>query len=65
VFWDNWLKNLLSHIDIKYHKIQEVIADKVVEVVKISTLSNPADIFTKIVPVSKFQAALNLLRVKT
>jgi len=49
-----------KHIDIKYHKIREVIADKVVEVVKISTLS-----ITKIVPVSKFQAALDLLRVKS
>ncbi|KAL1189497.1 Retrovirus-related Pol polyprotein from transposon TNT 1-94 [Cardamine amara subsp. amara] len=53
-----------KHVDVKYHKIREVIADGIVEVLKISTLSNPADIFTKILPVSKFQTALNLLRVK-
>ncbi|KAG7554626.1 GAG-pre-integrase domain [Arabidopsis suecica] len=53
-----------KHIDIKYHKIREVIADGVVEVQKISTLINPADIFTKIVPVSKFKSALDSLRVK-
>lgn len=54
-----------KHIDVKYHKIRDCIADGIVEVLKISTLSNPADIFTKVLPVSKFQAALNLLRVKT
>ncbi|CAA7022682.1 unnamed protein product [Microthlaspi erraticum] len=54
-----------KHVDVKYHKIREVIADGIVEVLKISTLCNPADIFTKILPVSKFQAALNLLRVKS
>ncbi|KAL1190989.1 Retrovirus-related Pol polyprotein from transposon TNT 1-94 [Cardamine amara subsp. amara] len=53
-----------KHVDVKYHKIREVIADGIVEVLKISMLSNPADIFTKILPVSKFQTALNLLRVK-
>ncbi|KAG7532793.1 Reverse transcriptase RNA-dependent DNA polymerase [Arabidopsis thaliana x Arabidopsis arenosa] len=53
-----------KHIDVKYHFIREVIASGVVEVLKISTEKNPADIFTKIVTVSKFQDALNLLQVR-
>lgn len=53
-----------KHVAIKYHKIREIIAAGFVDVVKISTLSNPADIFTKILPVSKFKSALDLLRVK-
>lgn len=53
-----------KHVAIKYHKIREITAAGIVDVVKISTLSNPADIFTKILPVSKFKAALDLLRVK-
>ncbi|CAA7062683.1 unnamed protein product [Microthlaspi erraticum] len=53
-----------KHIDVKYHFIRDVIADGDVEVLKISTEKNPADIFTKVLAVSKFQAALNLLQVK-
>ncbi|KAG7598335.1 Reverse transcriptase RNA-dependent DNA polymerase [Arabidopsis suecica] len=52
-----------KHIDVKYHYIREVIANGDVEVLKISTEKNPADIFTKVVPVSKFKTALDLLRV--
>ncbi|KAG7591060.1 Zinc finger CCHC-type superfamily [Arabidopsis thaliana x Arabidopsis arenosa] len=54
-----------KHIDVKFHYIREIIADGTVEVLKISTEKNPADIFTKVLTVSKFQAALNLLRVKS
>ncbi|KAG7597916.1 Reverse transcriptase RNA-dependent DNA polymerase [Arabidopsis suecica] len=52
-----------KHIDVRYHFIREIIANGDVDVVKIDTEKNPADIFTKIVPVNKFQAALTLLRV--
>ena len=34
-----------------------------VQVLKSDTEENPADIFTKVLPVSKFQDALELLRV--
>ena len=54
-----------KHVDTKFHKIRQVIAHGHVNVLKISTLHNPADIFTKVLPVSKFQTALNLLRVKS
>lgn len=54
-----------KHIDVKHQFIRDVIAEGEVEVVKISTETNPTDIFTKILAVSKFQSALNLMRVKT
>lgn len=54
-----------KHIDVKYHYIRDVISDGTVEVLKISTEKNPADIFTKALVVSKFQAALNLLHVRS
>lgn len=53
-----------KHIDVKCHYIREIISEGTVEVVKISTEKNPADIFTKILATSKLQTALNLLRVK-
>ncbi|KAG7554353.1 GAG-pre-integrase domain [Arabidopsis suecica] len=53
-----------KHIDVKYHFIREVIANGDIDVVKISTEKNPADIFTKTLAVSKFQAALKLLQVE-
>lgn len=54
-----------KHIDVRYHFIREKIAEGNVKVVKISTTWNPADIFTKVVPVSKLQDAMKLLRVST
>lgn len=54
-----------KHIDLRYHFIREKIPDGEVQVVKISTAWNPADIFTKVVPVRKLQDALKLLRVSS
>ena len=54
-----------KHVDTKYHKIRKIIEKGFLKVTKISTLINPADIFTKIIPVSKFKAAMDLLRVKS
>ena len=53
-----------KHIDVRYQYIRDIIANGDGDVVKIDTEKNPADIFTKIVPVNKFQAALTLLQVK-
>jgi len=53
-----------KHIDVKCHYIREIIASGDIDVVKISTEKNPADIFTKTLAVSKFQTALNLLHVR-
>ena len=52
-----------KHIDVRLHFIKDVISDKLVEVKKIATEVNPADVFTKVVPANKFEEALNLLRL--
>nr|AAC62132.1 copia-like retroelement pol polyprotein [Arabidopsis thaliana] len=52
-----------KHIDVKYHFIRDLVNNGEVQVLKIDTEDNPADIFTKVLPVSKFQDALELLRV--
>ena len=53
-----------KHMQVKYHFIRDLIAEGWVNVVKISTVYNPADIFTKVLPIGKFKEALNLLRVR-
>ena len=52
-----------KHIDIKLHFIRDVIASKEVQVTKVHTNENPADMFTKCVTSSKFRHCLNLLCV--
>uniref|UniRef100_A0A1J3IJ96 Retrovirus-related Pol polyprotein from transposon TNT 1-94 n=1 Tax=Noccaea caerulescens TaxID=107243 RepID=A0A1J3IJ96_NOCCA len=52
-----------KHVAVKYHFIRDLISFGLVQVVKIATAYNPADIFTKTLPVGKFQEALELLRV--
>jgi len=52
-----------KHIEIKYHFIRELIYNGLVRMKKIAIETNPADIFTKVVPVGKLQEALELLRV--
>ncbi|KAG7592586.1 GAG-pre-integrase domain [Arabidopsis thaliana x Arabidopsis arenosa] len=52
-----------KHIEVKYHFIRDLISDGVIQVKKIATSYNPADIFTKVVPVGKLQEALEFLRV--
>ena len=50
-----------KHIDVKLHFVRDVIFDNLVEVRKILTNLNPADMLTKVIPVGKFEAALDLL----
>lgn len=52
-----------KHVARKYHFIRDVIEDGEVEVLKIHTLRNPADMLTKCIPVHKFEAASELLKV--
>lgn len=52
-----------KHMAARYNFIRDIVEKKEVEVLKIHTSKNPADILTKVVPVSKFNAALGLLRV--
>ena len=53
-----------KHIDVRYHKIRQwVVDDKVIDLVKINTKKNPADMMTKTIPVEKFRASLNLIKI--
>ncbi|KAM6555743.1 hypothetical protein CsatB_002762 [Cannabis sativa] len=52
-----------KHIDIKVHFIRDIISRKEVQVQKIHTNHNPADMFTKAVPHAKFKYCLDLLHI--
>ena len=43
-----------KHIDVKYHFIWDVLEDKHMELVKVHTYDNPADILTKGVDFERF-----------
>lgn len=60
---NNMYHERTKHVDVKYHKIREVIESGDVEVLKIHTSRNPADILTKSIPVTKFRSALELLKL--
>ena len=53
-----------KHIDIKMHFIRDIISDQTVQVMKIHTDHNPADMFTKPVNRAKFNYCLELLDIK-
>lgn len=52
-----------KHVDVKYNFVRELVSEKIIDVVKIATQYNPADIFTKVLPVGKMREALRFLRV--
>lgn len=49
-----------KHIDVRYHFIR---SETRIKVKKVGTEDNPADMFTKSVPRSKFQHCLDLLNI--
>ncbi|KAJ4715506.1 Retrovirus-related Pol polyprotein from transposon TNT 1-94 [Melia azedarach] len=51
-----------KHIDVRYHFLR---SEKRIKVNKVGTANNPADMFTKPVPHSKFQHCLDLLNVRS
>lgn len=52
-----------KHMATKYYFIRDLIKVGEVQVLKIATANNPADIFTKVLPVFKVKEALKVLRV--
>ncbi|KAK0596509.1 hypothetical protein LWI29_016370 [Acer saccharum] len=52
-----------KHIEVKYPFIRDQVSNGVVQVEKVSTDDNPADMGTKIVSYSKFKHCLNLLKI--
>uniref|UniRef100_A0A803QJ04 Retrovirus-related Pol polyprotein from transposon TNT 1-94 n=1 Tax=Cannabis sativa TaxID=3483 RepID=A0A803QJ04_CANSA len=53
-----------KHIDIRLHFIRDIISSNQVQVRKINTDQNPADMLTKCVTLDKFKHYLNLLNIK-
>jgi len=52
-----------KHIDVRFHKIRELIASGEIVLQKIGTEENAADMVTKPVTTDKFKHYLNLLNV--
>ena len=52
-----------KHIDVRFHFVRDIVEKEEVEIVKVHTSENPADMLTKSVPVSKFRHCLDLLGV--
>ena len=48
----------------RYHKIHQwVVDDKMIDLVKISTKKNSADMMTKTILIEKFRASLNFIKI--
>jgi hypothetical protein len=52
-----------KHIDIKYHHVRDMVARGKLQVCKISTHDNPADMMTKLIPVAKFELCSSLVGI--
>jgi hypothetical protein len=53
----------IKHIDIKYHYVRDVVARGKLQVCRISTHDNSADMMTKPVSVVKFELCLSLVGI--
>jgi hypothetical protein len=54
-----------KHIEIKYHFIRDKVTQGEIQVEKVPTEENPADMGTKVVTLNKFKHCMNLLGVDT
>ena len=52
-----------KHIDVKYHFIRAVLEDKLIQLVKVHTDDNPADLLTKSWPSERFAYCRTLMGV--
>lgn len=52
-----------KHIQRRFHFIRDTITDGETKVLKISTVYNPADMLTKVLPVNNFLSAMEKLRI--
>lgn len=50
-----------KHIDIRLHFIRDMVESKEIQIEKIASEDNPADMFTKSLPRSRFKNCLNLI----
>ena len=60
---DHKYNKRMKHIDVRFHKIRQwVVNDKVIDLVKISTKKNPANMMTKTIQMEKFRASLSFIK---
>jgi len=52
-----------KHIDVKFHFVWQVTSRGIVEIKKIATINNPADMMTKPIPTAKFNYCAELISV--
>jgi len=52
-----------KHIDIRYQFLREIISQGNIIVKKIGTSDNATDMFTKPIPISKFQHCLDIIGI--
>jgi hypothetical protein len=52
-----------KHIDVRFHKIRELVAISELLLEKIHTSENAADMLTKLVTTNKFKDCLDLINV--
>ena len=52
-----------KHIDVKYHFIRDMLEDKLLDLVKVHTDGNPADLMTKGLPSKRFAHCRALMGV--
>ena len=55
--------NRTKHIHVRFHKIRQLVEDGDIQLLKVGTEDNPADMLTKSVPLSKFKHCLDLIGV--
>ena len=60
---DQMFHDRTKHIDIRYHFVRDIIEKGDCVVKKIHTDDNPADMFTKSLPIAKFKLCLDLVGV--
>ena len=53
----------VKHIDVRYHFIRQAVSDNLFELVKIDGKLNPADAFTKVIPLESFSRHRDVLQV--
>ncbi|GAB2288844.1 hypothetical protein Dimus_038026 [Dionaea muscipula] len=53
-----------KHVDIRYHYVRDTLVAGTLEISKVPTEENPADMGTKVVSVGKFKHCLNLLHIE-
>lgn len=60
---DDMFHERIKQIDVRYHKVREIIAEGNIIVAKVNTKYNAADILTKVLPSSRFEHCTSLVNV--